>query len=268
MENISEKLNAYFDGELSEAECVEIEQLIESDPAVRAAFQNCVTANTLATSEFEDMLEQPVPLHLVKAIKDADITPAPNAVTSAPANAANTQARSGFLRIAASALLLGLGGLGGYGAAVQFAEPQIQIQARGWLAEIADYHRVYETQARHLVEVPASEAEHIEKWLAKTVGVAFKTPDLASHGLQYQGARLLVATGKPVAQLIYTSADGAVTALCLMASDATEATDFSPRDFDGLQMQVWKRPGASYVVVGRQDAEALERVAMTAATEV
>ncbi len=138
---------------------------------------------------------------------------------------------------------------------------------RGWMDEIADYHRVYARQVRHLVEVPASEQAHIEAWLGTETGVPFRVPDLTGSGFTFQGARLLVAGGKPVAQLIYTDADGRVMALCMLAREGEASPEFTPRSFDGVEMVRWLAPGAAWVAVGEPGMD-LEAVAREAAQEV
>ena len=58
------------------------------------------------------------------------------------------------------------------------------------------------------MEVGAEEKPHIEKWLSARVGKDVPVPDFSTHGLTFAGARMLVAAGKPVAQYLYTQADG------------------------------------------------------------
>ena len=138
---------------------------------------------------------------------------------------------------------------------------------RGWMDEIADYHRVYARQVRHLAEVPASEQDHIEAWLGKETGVPFSVPDLTASGFTFQGARLLVAGGKPVAQLLYTDAGGQVMALCVLAREGEATPEFTPRSFDGVEMVRWLAPGAAWVAVGEPGMD-LDAVARAAAQEV
>ncbi|MDF1873160.1 zf-HC2 domain-containing protein [Vannielia sp.] len=140
---------------------------------------------------------------------------------------------------------------------------------RGWMEEIADYHRVYARQTAHLVEVPASETPHIEAWLGRETGVPLNVPDLSALGFTFQGARLLVAGGRPVAQLLYTDAEGGVMALCGLALEGGEPLPgFTAQSFgDDLEMVRWNPPGAAWVTVGKPDM-ALDAVARAAADNV
>ncbi len=61
--------------------------------------------------------------------------------------------------------------------------------------------------------MPASQAEEISNWLTTAVGVAFRVPDLGADGWTFQGARVVLADGRPAGQLIYTSADGDIATI-------------------------------------------------------
>ena len=171
--------------------------------------------------------------------------------------------------IAAGLALFIFGGAGGYLLKDQIAPSGTEVARAGWLSDIADYHAIYATQQRHLVEVAADEADHIEKWLGATVGVAFSIPDLSQFGLTFEGGRLLVAAGKPVAQLMYRLQDGTVIALCLQSSpDALPAAEFQQRTIKGFDFISWKADGAAYVVIGPGGQPDLSGIAALAAREV
>jgi anti-sigma factor RsiW len=163
-----------------------------------------------------------------------------------------------------------IGGVGGSYLTKSFAPPQ--LVATGWLDQVAEYHLVYASQVRHLVEVPAADRDHLQTWLADTTGVRFTVPDLTASGLTFQGARLLVAAGKPVAQLMYTDAAGQVIAVCFMAGgDAAlgeEPGPFTSRSFDALDMVSWKNRDASYVVVAPRGMPGLDALARAASTAI
>ncbi|WP_095590497.1 anti-sigma factor family protein [Actibacterium ureilyticum] len=241
-----ERLSAYVDGALSPDQMTEVEALAARDPAVLAEIESLQALDLQLNDAFDQMLDLP----------GADALP-PALQPVAPTAANLNQAPSwGFGQIAAMLAMLLVGAGGGWFVAQNSAPPAQVAQARGWMAEVADYHRVYATQVRHLAEVPASEKEHIEAWLGQTTGVPFKVPDLSAAGYTFQGARLLVAAGKPVSQLLYTDAAGQVLAICAIAGGDPEGTgEFTPRDFGDVQMVNWKTGTASYVVVGTPDMD-------------
>jgi anti-sigma factor RsiW len=257
MNDISMKLSAYLDGELDAADADAIEALLDSDPGVQEQLEALVQAQAEAQEYFDDQLSHPVSLSLVKKIQE----------TQPPQSKAKSPARPIWGAMAASLVALVIGGAGGYLYKDSTTPP---VQVTGWLADIADYHGVYASQARHLVEVGADEAEHIEAWLGKTVGASFSIPDLTQFGLTFEGGRLLVANGKPVAQLMYRQADGTVIALCLQRSNiATEGQGpFKERTIKGFDFVSWTANGADYVVIGPTGQPNLNAVATQAALDI
>lgn len=266
-EKILEKLSAYLDGELNEADRLAVETLAEKDPEIAAELELLTQADAAFSEAFELMLDEPVPLGLARAIENA-----PETDPEATPVAANrtTAPRFGFGSMAAGLALLILGGGIGAYTMQEFSpapEPEIVEVAmgKGWIAEVADYHRVYARQSRHLVEVPASEQAHLETWLAAETGVPFAVPDLSPEGWTFEGGRLLVADGKPVAQILYSDTGGQVIALCFLkggdpAAEGTR-TAFNERNFDDLDAVAWKTPTASFVVVGPSEGVDLTEVA-------
>lgn len=136
-----------------------------------------------------------------------------------------------------------------------------------WLSDIADYHAVYAGQQRHLVEVPASEADHIETWLTATIGAQVTIPDLTDQGLTFQGARLLVAAGKPVSQLMYTDALGRVVALCQIQT-AQPRSGFADSQAEAFHLVSWGGSDANFVIIGDKDRTDLTEIAQSAAAQV
>ncbi|MEM9709150.1 MAG: anti-sigma factor [Pseudomonadota bacterium] len=258
MSGYEEKLSAFLDGELPEAEARNIEAALARDPSLQAELDALIAADAAVGQVFEDMLAEPVPVDLARAIRDAPLGEAANR-SEAP--------RFGLSRLASvlALAMLGLGAAGGYLAGVSNA-PEIAAPA-GWLADIADYHAVYAGQTRHLVEVGADEADHIETWLTATVGAPVNIPDLSGNGLTFQGGRLLVAAGKPVAQLMFTDVDGDVVALCLIRSE-TPQSGFETRAIGAFDMVTWGGEDANFVMVGDRGREDLSEIARRAATEV
>ncbi len=272
-ERILEKLSAYLDGELSETDRQAVETLAEKDPEIAAELELLRQSDAAFAEAFEAMLDEPVPLTLARAIENA-----PEADENAPVAANRTSApRYGFGSMAAGLALLVLGGGIGAFTMQEFVpgpDPEtIEIaMGRGWIAEVADYHRVYARQSRHLVEVPASEQAHLQTWLTAETGVPFTVPDLSDEGWTFEGGRLLVADGRPVAQILYTDTGGQVIALCFLGGGdetLTEArTAFNERNFDDIDAVAWKSPTASFVVVGPAEGVDLTTVASRIATTI
>lgn len=254
MTQYEEKLSAFLDGELPEEEAREIEAALAADPALQAELEALMAADAMAQEAFAEMLDEPVPAALAAVIRDAP--------EAAPANVSAPPAGRSWLAAAAVVLALGIGGAGGYMTGLSQGTPV--ASAPGWLVDIADYHRVYAAQERHLVEVGADEADHIRTWLTASVGADVPTPDLSAHGLTFEGARLLVAAGKPVAQLMYRDGDRRVVALCLIQTDSPR-DGFASQTIGAFDMVSWGGDGANFVIVGDTGRDDLQDIAETAA---
>ncbi len=258
MMQYEEKLSAFLDGELPEAEAVEIEEALARDPALQAELEALMAADTLAKDAFAGLGDEPVPHALAAAIRDADVATPAN-TTTAPSWF------SGWIAAAAACVMLLVGTAGGY--MVGTTRGVEVAAAPGWLVDIADYHAVYAGQKRHLVEVGADETDHIMTWLTNTVGADVRVPDLSASGLTFQGARLLVAAGKPVAQLMYTDANGAVVALCQIANPSPQDS-IVERTIGAFDMVSWGGTDANFVIVGDTGRDDLDEIAAAAALQV
>ncbi|MCF3641641.1 anti-sigma factor [Rhizobium sp. TRM95111] len=266
------RLSAYLDGQLPDEEISEIDRLLVKDPKARSLFERLKLGSDFGARAFEEMLHDPVPLDLVRGIKHATPAPElPGETASLPPLGASAANISWPRVLAASFVLLLAGGAAGYLVGERReAVPPVQLAAgRGWLDDIADYHRIYSRQKAHLVEVPASDGPHIVEWLSAAVGVTFTLPDLSNEELVFEGARLLVAGGRPTAQLLYSDPQGDVFAICFLKSDPVEAatalTDSMKND---IGLVSWQKGSASYVVVGPSSDPALEKIAETVAATI
>ncbi len=266
------RLSAYLDGEVSEAERKELEQLVARDDEARLLLEMLKAGNAFGNKAFEEFLHDPVPLSLVRRIKQGPgVNPkAERVVSAAPRQA---KVRLWPRALAASIALLLVGSSTGYliGRTSNDGAPSVNVAAaRSWLDDIADYHRIYSRQTtEHLVEVPASGDARIESWLASSVGVNFAVPDLSGGGLTFEGARLLVAGGKPVAQLMYKNEDGDVFAICFLKSKpGTSDGKMTESIRDDIAMISWQKSGASYVVVGPSADANLQQLADTVSTTI
>ena len=264
------RLSAYLDGQLPEAEMNEIDGILARNDEARTVFEKLKLGSEFGARAFDRLLQEPVPLELVRGIKQAGkADDTPSGIAAIPAGAIPSQRRSTApwpRTIAASLALFAVGGALGYmiGERSDTGVPLHLAAARTWLDDIADYHRIYSRQTRHLVEVPASESAHIAEWLAQSTGVAFTLPDLSGQNLTFEGARLLVAGGKPTAQLIYRDADGEIFAICFLQSDtAGGGTGLTETMRNDIGLVSWQKGNAAYVVVGPSADPDLERLAET-----
>ena len=268
------RLSAYLDGQLPHAEISEIDKILARDEKARTLFYRLKLGSDLGRKAFEDMLHEPVPLDLVRSIKQASIdagheparTPLAPPVKEAPSYGT-------WARLAASGLiLLAVGVSAGYllGSKRGPVEPPAPFaETRSWLDDLADYHRIYARQSRHLAEVPSTESAYITEWLSGTVGVDFTIPDLSARKLSFEGGRLLVAGGRPTAQLLYKDEDGEIFSVCFQKADPVpERTDPVDTIRNDLGLVSWQEGAASFVVIGPSSDPALDAIAKAVAQAI
>ena len=266
------RLSAYLDGQLPQAEMEEINAILAGDDEARVVYEKLKLGSEFGARAFDRMLQDPIPLDLVRNIKEAgrnEDDPSKLGFAAVPAAEIPANRRSAFWpqALAASLVIFLAGGAAGYliseqkQTSFQAASNQF-APARTWLDDVAEYHRIYSRQARHLVEVPASESGHIVDWLSASTGVPFALPDLSAQKLTFEGARLLVAGGKPTAQLLYRDAENEIFAICFLQSEPVEGTTPLAESMrNDIGLVTWQKGKASYVVVGPSADPDLERIA-------
>jgi len=263
-----ELLSAYLDGELEGDSLAEVEAALAQDVELQDQLAALMDADQAARAEFAAMLDEPVPDALLAALAP----PAAETVAPVAPPAANLPTPPKAPAWAIAAALAGallIGGAGGLylGRETGVAAPPQVAEVAPWIADIADYHAVYSQQVRHLVEVPAEEADHIETWLSATLDTQVVIPDLTEQGLTFEGARLLVAAGKPVAQLLYTDADGAVVALCQIQTDNPQVAARAD-EVGGFELISWGAAAGNFVIVADTGREDLRDIVAAASDQV
>jgi anti-sigma factor RsiW len=240
MTGMADKLSAYLDGELPPGESAEVAAALDADPALRATWASLVAANDAAARDFAEMLAAPVPLSLARAIGAAPAADGPAA--NSPFAPVSRRFVWGSLAAALACLAVGAGGgwLAGQRAGAD----------RDWVADVGDYHAVYAGQTKHLVEVTADNPDQIVSWLSKSVGQPVRIPDLSAQGFAFQGARLLVAAGKPVGQLMYRDGGGQIVAICMIASAKPPTAAATSRDLGEYTALTWGDPGLRWLLIG------------------
>jgi anti-sigma factor RsiW len=245
MELDDNTLVAYVDGELDAATAREVERALETSPAARNTVAQLRTSAALVRAAFAEALHEPPPAGLV-----AQLRATPHEGWSA---------RQWLPIAAAIALVVGIGA-GGLATRQLERTAETERSTSRLVEDVADYHRVYAREQRHLVEVGSTETPHLEDWLGKRLNGQLQIPDLHAQGLTFRGGRLLTFEGRPMAELIYTPADGPAIGLCItfampgMSGAATEQRG-------DLTIRHWVDNGYIYSVVGWADDRRIQSVA-------
>jgi anti-sigma factor RsiW len=266
------RLSAFVDGHADEHERHELEELLVNDPQARALHDALKRGADLGRRGFGEMLKVPVPLDLVRTIKNAPLPRKAIRLPQAPRPAAFKP--TGPQAAAACLILFVLGGGLGYMLGGQSVVPGLSPiagpahNARDWLDDIIAHYRLYSRQTKHLTEIAADRPADILEWLTTNTGVNFRIPDLQESGLTFQGARLFAAGGTPVGQLLYRRTDGDGDG-DVIAIAFTKTRPEGNRSIEEIRNDTglvsWVTPLATYMIVGPSSAADLDDIAAKAA---
>lgn len=233
-------LHAYVDGALPEARRLEIEAWLASHPDDAARVQVWAGQNQALHAAFDGVLNEPLPIDLVRAAR-------------------RQPARMPYKAVAA-ALAFVASGLIGYGVGVHTGQP---VPAPLHFArDAAIAHAVFSPEVRHPVEVDAAHAAHLVGWLSKRLGTELRAPDFGALGFELLGGRLLSDESGPVAQFMYQDAGGhRVTLYVRRAAVDKRETAFRHATEDGVEVFYWIDRDFGYALSGQIAHPLMQRLA-------
>ncbi|KRB31969.1 MULTISPECIES: anti-sigma factor family protein [Mesorhizobium] len=239
-----------LDGELPADERTDYDAWLDANPEMKARSARFTADREALRSAFAGVLDEPVPARLRKMV-----------LGEAPVRTAIPRSR--WWLAAAAAVLLAMGGFGGYFAGIDGIGQENPAEDR--LAEQAiAAHVIYAAEKRHAVEVPASDKDHLQTWLSNRVGLKLVAPDLSANGFQLIGGRLLPAGESKAAMLLYEDDKGERISLFVTAEATENAKGTYASAQDGPQAVYWLDKGYGCAVVGSLPREQLAVVAKSA----
>ena len=267
-----DRLIAYLDGELEVAERREIEAWLDADPAARERLAALAETASLVRLAFDEVVHEPVPDRLIAAARGETVAAAPGAQVLPFKQQWRTRggspaARSWWMGLPVAASLFGLliGGSLAYFSIVKLTPgglagkpPAVEMAAADnvWLDNAAGYFKLFANAGDGaLIDVPATgdPREALQK-ISQSLPQEVRLPDLKPWGLSFRGARLVVAEGRPAAQLVYTTDNKAIGPLTLIIGSSKEP-NISPtlaRRQD-VNLLYWRHQGRAYALVGQAD---------------
>src|SRR5262249_10113940 len=140
----------------------------------------------------------------------------------------------------------------------QGKQPAVEMAAADnfWLDNAAGYFKLFVGAGDGaLIDVPATgdPREALQK-ISQSLPQGVRLPDLKPWGLSFQGARLVVAEGRPAAQLVYTTDNKAIGPLTLIIGSSKQP-DIPPtlaRRQD-VNLLYWRHQGRAYALVRQSD---------------
>lgn len=271
---LERRLSAFIDGQSSDNDKHEIEVLLVNDPGARTLHDGLKRGGDVGRRLFDDMLKEPVPLHLVRGIKNATL-PRKAVRLPEPSRPVLEFKPTALQALIACLLTLLIGGGLGYmiGIRPSGVSPPLLMASqtagtRDWLDDIISHYRLYGRQQNRLVEISGDRSADILEWLTTGTGVTFRIPDLGDSGLSLIGARLISAEGAPTGMLVYRR-NGGDTEGDIIALTFSRTTPETSRPVEDIRLDTglvsWSTPMATYVIVGPSSAADLDDIAAKAA---
>lgn len=266
-----DRLIAYLDGELEAAERRDIEAWLETDPVARERLAAFAESAHLLRLAFDEVAHEPVPEQLIAAARGAAASAEPSAKvvpfkTLQGAGRGAASRRWIGLPVAASLFGLLLGGAVTYLGVAKlapgvYADKQAAVETAAadnlWLDNAAGYFKLFVSAGGDgaLIDVPATgdPREALQK-ISQSLPQEVRLPDLKPWGLTFRGARVVVADGRPAAQLVYTTDNKAIGPLTLIIGSSKES-DIRPtlaRRQD-VNLLYWRHQGRAYALAGQAD---------------
>lgn len=243
-----------LDGELPQDERPDFDAWLEANPEMKARWLRYEEDRARLRGALEGVTEEPMPTRLT-------------AVLTSGAAAERAEAPA-WKFVAIAAALLVVGGMGGYLLSTFTRPPAVLAEARPMVDSAIAAHVVYANEKRHVVEVGADEAEHLNSWLSNRVGVRLAAPDLTAHGLALVGGRLLPAGDAAAAQYMYQDESGNRVSLYVTRGAGHSDGGFRVAEARGEIALYWMDEGYGCVVTGKLPREQLTRIADAAYDQI
>jgi anti-sigma factor RsiW len=162
--------------------------------------------------------------------------------------------------VAAAIFLIGIGG--GFGIARSGLIPAPTPCAMTAVTQDASLaYRTYASEIMHPVEVDAAHETHMQGWLSNRVGRTLTIPDLTKFGYRLLGGRVLPASPRAAAQLMYVNAAAQRLAVYVQTSNAPDQT-FHHAGGEQTSTTAWIEDGFGYAITapdGEPDLDPIVR---------
>ncbi|MEL7098178.1 MAG: anti-sigma factor [Pseudomonadota bacterium] len=126
----------------------------------------------------------------------------------------------------------------------------------GWKAVVASYQSLYTPDTLAAAPAPDEAANQLAQASA-ALGLDLSTlpePD----GLDFRRAQVLDFRGKTLIQIAYAGPGGVPVALCILPAAGPAPKDMAAETLGGLAAASWNEAGFAYLLIGGQDAAAIQ----------
>jgi anti-sigma factor RsiW len=163
--------------------------------------------------------------------------------------------------MAASVLLLVIGGVGGWSLRGTSIEPP-EISGIAALAQEANYtFDVYGVDHSHPVEFGPTDKAELVSWIASRIGRTVSVPDLTASGYAFMGGRLVATPHGAAGLLMYSNARGQRLAMLVRPMAIDKDTRMSEHSYGDIHGFTWASNGTGFSLVGPAPADLLHPIA-------
>jgi anti-sigma factor RsiW len=219
-------VHAYVDGELDSSHALEVERLMEADPALAAERDRILALRNLIRGAFP---REPPPPGLQARIERA-------------VGLRRTDSKPSWRALAASILVTAMVTSGSTFLVTT------QRDAGDRVAEdVMDAH-LRAMMAPQPADVPSSDRHTVKPWFNGRIPESPRVVDLATQGFPLVGGRIDVVERKPVPTLVYHRNKHLISLTALPAPGRTNSPPVR-RETDGYHLLRWTDDGVTYVAV-------------------
>jgi len=242
------RLVAFLDGEISEAEGIELNRRLAADPSLRRRLEELRSVDAPLRDAFAVMLED-TPMPRLRASLEGVVAP-----RAAPA-------KHYALRWAAAATFaVLLFGAGFVVARFTAAAPSAEVaSSESWRQTVAEYMSLYTSESFGAAEATTSNREF--ETLGQRVGVTLDRERLSLAGLSLRGAELLQFHGAPLLQIGYVD-EATPVAFCVLRDNEVDAS-LTTASREGFVAASWAKDGRSFMVIGKLPQDRIVALART-----
>jgi len=245
-ETLSETdLHAYVDGELDADRTADVEAWLSTHPDDAARVHAYRLQNHQLNTLYGDLIDAPVPPAITAAVRQhrrpAGLPP--------------------WARLAASIVLVLIGGLGGWGVSgwqSPSSTPTVSGQTSGkvpsgqasFVEQALDAHAVFVSGDGGVRETPIGAGRQPYANYARHLGHALKVPDLVGAGFKLTGGRVLTNKGARAAQFMYKDAAGRMVTLFVQSGFDREDMTFRLVAENSMVAFYWTDGPLGYALTG------------------
>jgi anti-sigma factor RsiW len=245
-------LHAYVDGRLDVERRRVVEAYLAADRDAAARVADWAEQNQRLAALFDPVLDEPIPERITAAIARGAARP----------SGGGWSVGDWALRAAASIAILAVGAALGFGAARYSGGGETAPTLQATLpAEAHNAYRVYVSERRHAVEVPAAEVDHLTNWLSNKMKTKVRPPDLMPLGWKLVGGRLLPSREGPACLFVYDDSKGRRVMVYLVSNANNEGTTIQFRDQNGVRSLYWLEGPLGYALTGNLERDELMPIA-------